>query len=208
MPKIIHLKPHNVTILTKGNVIFECSVLSYPMAQIIWKKNNKKINENKKFKIIHSSNLSYLRITDASQSPNSLDISCHAENQIGTAESHSFLQILAEKDKIQYKFPEITISNPKSVEPDTPFRIDCILSDDNSAVNLEWYQSNKLINFDNNKLTSNTTNLNDGSIRHSLYVKGISLQTASDSQEIEYACMTYNSQITNLAETSILLRSK
>jgi hypothetical protein len=103
VPKIVHLRPHNVTILTKGDAIFECSVLSYPSAQITWKKNSKKINDNnKKFKIIYGSNLSYLRITDASHSPTLLNITCHAENYRGYTESIAFLNILAGK------FPSFT----------------------------------------------------------------------------------------------------
>ena len=98
VPKIVHLRPHNATILTKGDAIFECSVLSYPSAQITWKKNNKKINDNnKKFQIVYGSNLSYLRITDASHSPTLLNITCHAENYKGYTESIAYLNILAGK---------------------------------------------------------------------------------------------------------------
>ena len=71
MPKIMNLKPHNATILARGNAIFECHVFSYPLARISWKKNNKKINEhNKKFKISHGSNVSFMRITDANPNIN------------------------------------------------------------------------------------------------------------------------------------------
>jgi hypothetical protein len=97
-PKIIELKPHNLSILAKGNAIFECHVVSYPLAQITWKKNNKKLSENnKKFKIIHGSNLSLLRVREASYVAlnNVLNITCTAENRHGVAEATSFLHVTA-----------------------------------------------------------------------------------------------------------------
>lgn len=182
-------------------------MLSYPSAQITWKKNNKKINDNnKKFKIVYSTNLSYLRVTDASHTINSLNITCHVENHRGSTESHAYLNVLSDTNKPK-QFPEMTISNPKSVEPEAPFKLECNLTNIIHPSNILWYQSNRLIQYDNNKYYSNWTALSDGSIRNFLYVKGLPL-SIGDSQEIDFACMATNSFITNLVETSILLRSK
>ena len=85
-----------MTILAKGDAIFECKILSYPSSQISWKKNNKKLSDNnKKFRIIHGSNISYMRVTDAGHSnTGAINITCHAENIYGSTESFAMLNIL------------------------------------------------------------------------------------------------------------------
>lgn len=100
----------------------------------------------------------------------------------------------------------MTISNPKSVEPDTPFKLECNLSNINHPSNVHWYQANRLIHYDNNRYFSNWTALNDGTMRQFLFVKGLAL--TGDAQEIDFACSGTNNHVTNLVETSILLRSK
>ena len=104
-PKIVNLKPHNSTVLVRGNAIFECHVFSYPLARISWKKNNKKLNEhNKKYKILHGSNVSFLRITDASHTHNGvLRITCVAENHFGIAESMASLNVISGIIRIRIK---------------------------------------------------------------------------------------------------------
>ncbi len=93
------------------------------------------------------------------------------------------------------------------MEPDTPFRIECNLTNIMNPYNIQWYHANKLIHFDNSKYSTNWTALKDGSIKSVLYVNGLSL-SLSDSQEIDFACSVSNNHITNFGETSILLRSK
>ena len=58
--------------------------------------------------------------------------------------------------------PIISISNPKSVEPDSTFRIECNISNINSASSVQWYQSNRPINNDNKKYLINVTRTHDG----------------------------------------------
>lgn len=168
-PKVLYLRPSNVTILAKGDAIYECSVLSYPSAHIIWRKNGKKLSEsNKKFRIIHGSNVSFLRVTDASYSFNNLlNITCCAENNQGSAEASAVLHVIPEKEKPR-KFPYILISNPKSVEPDTLFKIECNVSNLFQLSQLQWYQSNRPINFDTDKYFSNFSRLEDGKWNYSL----------------------------------------
>lgn len=165
-PKIISLRPQEATVLAKGHAIFECQVLSYPLSQIVWKKNNKKLNENnKKFKITHGSNLSILRVTDVN---NSINVTCVAENANGVSqEATAHLSVVHEKDRPK-QFPLVRITNPKSVEPDNLFKIDCnVTSHGVPLTNLVWYQSNKPINFENSKYFSNFTRLDVG--RSSLF---------------------------------------
>lgn len=86
-----------MTILSKGDVIFECQVMSYPIAQITWKRNQRKIHEStsKKFRIINGPNTSYLRITDVNNiNYTQWNISCLAENVHGSNEAHVFLNII------------------------------------------------------------------------------------------------------------------
>ncbi|CAF0709715.1 unnamed protein product [Brachionus calyciflorus] len=209
-PRIISLKPGAVTILAKNDIIFECHVLGYPLAQISWRKNNKKLSEhNKKFRIIHGTNVSFLRVTDASyvQNNNKLNITCLAENIIGQDEQNSVLTILSERDRPK-KIPFITITHPKSVEPDTLFKIDCNVT--HFANNIQWYQSNRPISFDNDKYFSNFSWVDDATTRHTLFVKGLSLSSDPyvDSIEIDFLCSATNSYGTYSAETSIMLRNR
>ncbi|CAF0709713.1 unnamed protein product [Brachionus calyciflorus] len=209
-PRIISLKPGAVTILAKNDIIFECHVLGYPLAQISWRKNNKKLSEhNKKFRIIHGTNVSFLRVTDASyvQNNNKLNITCLAENIIGQDEQNSVLTILSERDRPK-KIPFITITHPKSVEPDTLFKIDCNVT--HFANNIQWYQSNRPISFDNDKYFSNFSWVDDATTRHTLFVKGLSLSSDPyvDSIEIDFLCSATNSYGTYSAETSIMLRTR
>jgi len=203
--------------LGRGDALFECNVLSYPVAQITWKKNNKKLSDmNKKFRIIHgSNNVGYLRVTDANSFAynNVINITCIAENDMGTVEATSHLHIIPEKDRPK-NFPLVQISNPKSVEPDVPFRIECNITNHVNPLVVKWYQSNKPINFDDlssSKYFSNWTRSDNSIHRHILYVKGISLTSdpsVVDSAQIDFMCSATNSIGTQFAETSVLLRSK
>ena len=94
---MVSLYPKDVTILAKGDAIIECKVVSYPAAQISWVKNDKKLSEhNRKFKIVYGPNVSFLRIRDASYSwQKSLNITCMAENNYGTAQASTSLTIIA-----------------------------------------------------------------------------------------------------------------
>lgn len=81
-PKIVSLKPQNgVTVVVKGSAIFECQVVSYPLAKISWLKNGKRVSQSasksSKFKQSHGSNLSILRVNDINHSMN---ITCVAES--------------------------------------------------------------------------------------------------------------------------------
>ena len=71
-------------------------MLSYPLAQLTWKRNQKKIHENnKKFLIVSLPNLSYLRIYDAvSLNHTTWNISCMAENDRGKEEASTLLNII------------------------------------------------------------------------------------------------------------------
>ena len=144
--------------MVKGNAIFECHVISYPSSQISWKKNNKKLSEhNKKFRIVHGSNVSFLRVTDASHSLNNiLNLTCVAENSYGSVESVAFLHVVPEKDKPK-NYPNVQINYPKSVEPDTLFRIECNITSLEQPVNVQWYQSNRPIYFDSDKYFTNSS---------------------------------------------------
>jgi hypothetical protein len=183
-PKIVNLKPHNSTVLVRGNAIFECHVFSFPLARISWKKNNKKLNEhNKKYKILHGSNVSFLRITDASHTHNGvLRITCVAENHFGIVEATASLNVISgmnllnRNTKTQFRnfekesfffliikerekpkqFPIAQISYPKSVEPNSLFRIECNVTGE-QPVNIQWYQSNKPVFFDNQNYYTNWT---------------------------------------------------
>ena len=96
-PKILSLTPQDLTILAKGDAIFECKVVSFPTAQITWMKNSKKVvRQNRKFVIVNTPNVSYLRIRDASYSwsKNNLNITCIAENLLGRAQSSTILKTL------------------------------------------------------------------------------------------------------------------
>lgn len=202
----------------RGDALFECNVLSYPVAQITWKKNNKKLSDmNKKFRIIHgSNNIGYLRVTDANSFAynNVINITCIAENDMGIVEATSHLNIIPEKDRPK-NFPIIQISNPKSVEPDTLFRVECNITNHVNPLVVQWYQSNKPIIFDdqssNPKYYSNWTRSDNSIHRHVLYVKGISLTSdpsVIDSAQIDFMCSATNPIGTQFAETSVLLRSK
>ena len=69
--------------------------------------------------------------------------------------------IFTERDKPLH-FPQINISNPKSVEPDSIFRIECNISNNVKLSSIHWYQENKPIIIDNKKYFMNLTHLNKG----------------------------------------------
>lgn len=96
-PRIISLAPRDITILAKGDAIIECKIVSFPVAQISWYKNEKKLNKhNRKFLIINGPNLSYLRIRDASYSwSRTLNITCKAENSLGFDQSSALLKTVS-----------------------------------------------------------------------------------------------------------------
>lgn len=158
-PVILSVRPRNATVLIKGDIVFECRVQSFPLAQISWKKNNKKLSENhKKFRIIHGTNVSYLRVIDASNSK--MDIACLAENIIGKDERNVILSVLSEQERPLF-FPFATITYPKSVEPDTLFKLECNVTNLNSPMGVQWYQSNRPITFGNSKYFSNFSIIDD-----------------------------------------------
>ncbi len=63
-------------------------------------------------------------------------------------------------------FPSLSISNPKSVEPNTLFRIDC-----NTTVGsrVQWYHSNVPIRFSNETHFSNWTQLDESNIQRLMF---------------------------------------
>lgn len=154
-PVVLSLRPKHATVLSMGSIVLECRVKSFPLSQITWKKNNKKLSENhKKFRIIHEANVSYLRVIDAGNFK--MDITCLAENKIGRDEQTVVLNILPDREKPIF-FPFATITNPKSVEPDTLFKLECNVTNLNSPSGIQWYQSNKPITLGNDKYFSNFT---------------------------------------------------
>lgn len=56
------------------------------------------------------------------------------------------------------QFPIAQISYPKSIEPNTLFRIECNVTGE-QPVNLQWYQSNKPVYFDNQNYYTNWTTI-------------------------------------------------
>lgn len=188
-----------------------------PEPTVHWKKNGKRLSENnKKYHILpnnnnnHGASVSYLRVADANQ-PNlgNINISCLVESYLGENEAVATLNIISEKRRPD-QFPHIQISNPKSVEPNKPFKIECNVTCASPTSSLKWYQSNRPISFDNYNYFANWSTVGD---RHShvLYVvKGMSLddELYHSSQEIDFACSIGNKHGTYLAETSILLKSK
>lgn len=158
-PIILSLRPRHATILANGDIVFECSVQSFPLAQISWKKNNKKLSENhKKFRIVHGTNVSYLRVIDASNSK--MEIACMAENSLGKDEQSVVLNVVPEREKPDY-FPFATVTYPKSVEPNTLFKLECNVTNLNSPVGIQWYQANRPISFGNKKYFSNFSIIDD-----------------------------------------------
>lgn len=86
-PKIVSLKPSTgVTLVVKSSAIFECQVVSYPLAKISWRKNGKRVSDtgakSNKFRQSHGSNLSLLRVNDINHSMN---ITCVAETSSNEA---------------------------------------------------------------------------------------------------------------------------
>jgi hypothetical protein len=167
-PIITSLSRPNVTILAQGNALFECKVRAYPPAIITWKKNNRRLNDkNKKFRIIQDveiENLSYLRVTYSQnfQTRNSLNVTCEARNYYGTTEATAQLNIIPDNE-MPVDFPHASISNPKSVEPDTLFSIECNVTSHIQPFDVKWYQSNKEINFiKGGKYYSNSTQIDKG----------------------------------------------
>ena len=156
--------------MASGDAIFECSVIGYPLAQISWKRNNKKLSDNnKKFRIVHGSNISFLRVTDAvagghggvglgggGGSSNKMNITCVAENGYGHDHVTSTLSVLPERERPK-SFPLVHISNPKSVEPNAMFRIECNITSPIEPVVVEWFQANRPVRFDNPKYFTNWT---------------------------------------------------
>ena len=206
--------------------MIECHVAANPHAQIWWKKNNKRLSDtNRKFRVSSSLNASYLRVSEASQlssSVHSLSLTCVAENVHGMSEATARLHIVPAKQQKQtllnrhdtnLNFPQVRITPPRSVEPDTSFRIEC--NSTNSNENLFWYQSNRpVILFDGGEIqqqqyVANFTKLDQNTYRHFLYVlRGLSLPLA-ESIEVDFMCVARNEQgRTSAAETSIMLRSE
>lgn len=172
-PVILSVRPKQATVLAMGNIVFECSVQSFPRSQITWKKNNKKLSENhKKFRIIHGTNVSYLRVIDAGNFK--MDITCLAENIIGRDEQTVVLNILPEREK-PFFFPFSTISYPKSVEPDTLFKLECNVTNLNSPSAVQWYQSNRPITFGNGKYFSNFSIIKNSKSLNFSYLQDFSL---------------------------------
>jgi len=62
-----------------------------------------------------------------------------------------------EKENLK-NFPSLSISNPKSIEPNSLFRIDC-----NTTIGsrVQWYQSNVLIRFSNEDHFLNWTKIDE-----------------------------------------------
>lgn len=106
-------------------------------------------------------------------------------------------------------FPSVVITNPKSVEPNTYFEIECNVSTASHPVTVLWYQSDQLINFASQKYQANWHQIDESRSRHVLKVDGIPLSTLKNSQEINFHCAASTADdSTQVAHTSILLRSK
>jgi len=142
---------------------------------------------------------------------------------------NSSLIFMKNKEKENLKnFPSLSISNPESIEPNSLFRIDC-----NTTIGsrVQWYQSNVLIRFSNEDHFLNWTKIDESiylffflnalwihlhtqidldNVRHSLFIKGLSLSSEllKESFEVNYLCSSTNSFGTIFAETAVLLRSK
>jgi hypothetical protein len=173
--KIASLRPTNATVPVKGAAIFECrtTTSSSSFAQISWKKNGKRVSEtNKKFKItqdVVSNDVvsSILRINDVNHA---LNITCVAESVRGGGERVEQTVHLAtigvgsERDRPNRPIPLIRITNPKSVEPDSLFRIECNVTSPGglSDGGVHWYQANRPVDFDNSKYFTNVSRIDAG----------------------------------------------
>jgi hypothetical protein len=161
-----------VTIVSRGDALFECHISpGQPgSAKVYWRKNSKILSEtHRRYMINHeyASNASYLRVTDASQLSNShhkynfLNISCIVENGHGRVESTAHLFIINESRRPE-RFPEVKVSPARSVEPETPFRVECNVSNVETPGQVLWYQNNRPVVFDGQNYFSNSTKISSG----------------------------------------------
>ena len=106
-------------------------------------------------------NFGYFNDYNINQNNNKLNIACVAENIVGEDEQTVVLTVLSERDRPK-KFPLISITNPKSVEPDSLFKIECNITHLYQTNAIKWFQSNKPIDFDNEKYFTNYSRIDDG----------------------------------------------
>lgn len=88
----------------------------------------------------------------------SLNITCVAENAYGQVESTAQFNVIDESDRKAEKFPIVSISKPRSVEPDQMFHIECNVSRlTHPGSQVDWYQGNKPISLLNNESAGQNT---------------------------------------------------
>ncbi len=159
--------------MSKGSAVFECKIHSQTLAQITWRKNNKKLSlSNKKFRVLHvGANVSYLRISDATghtnnlNSINHINITCIVENLHGLVEQTVHLNVLPEKDRqssaILSQFPHVRITQSKLIESDTQFKIECNVTNLYNVNQFQWFQDNRPVSTDNERYFSNFSKLTE-----------------------------------------------
>ncbi len=162
-PKILSLTPNELTIPVRGDAILECKVVSFPPAQIHWTKNGRRLGKsNPKFIIQKGPNVSYLRVTEASYTwQTGLNITCVAENHVGSAQASSILTTMIDEDR---EFQLVVLTNPKSIEPHTSFELECNVSSQVQPVLVTWYQSNQVVDLTKNKYRTSWSNINESNL--------------------------------------------